>query len=139
MTEASVQPEASIVSVGFGLRYVGNWVYAYSGQVTALTSKQTVIETTSGSGIIVCRIQFNGFNHENVPGDGANGMATISFNDINVSILRSESGQEDAPYSVYEKFVIPPFTKVKVTVDADSESTSYFGSVNLVGRVYGAE
>ena len=140
MPETDTIPvSASVASTGLGIRYIGDYAYAYSGQVTASTSKQTVIETTSGKGIIVCRIQFNGFNHENVPGDGVNGMATISFNDINVSILRSESGQEDAPYSVYEKFVIPPFTKVKVTVDADSTSASYFGSVNLVGRVYGAE
>jgi len=66
-------------------------------------------------------------------------MATISFNGENIAILRSESGTEDAPYGAYEKFVIPPQTSVKVTMDADSTSGSYFGSVNLTGRVYGAE
>jgi len=139
MSETSVQPEASTVSTGLGLRYVGEWVYAYSGRYEAKTDKQTVLDTTSGSGIIVCRINFNGFVHENVPGTGTAGMAEILFNDLNISILRSESGALDAPYTVYEKFVIPPFTKVKVTVDADSDSGQYWGSVNLVGRVYGAE
>ena len=141
MKAEPLPPDASIASTGLGLRYIGTtpmFVYGYSGQYTANTSKQTLLNSTSGEGFIVCRIQFNGFVHENVPGDGANGMATISFNGINIAVLRSEAGQEDAPYSVYEKFVIPPFTELKVTADADSTSSSYVGSVNLVGRVYEA-
>ena len=134
-----LSPSASIVSTGKTIRYIDGWAYAYSGQYTANTTKQTVLDFTTGSGFIVCRIQFNGFVHENVPGDGANGMCTIAFNGTNISILRSEAGQEDAPYSVYEKFILPPFTKVVCTVDGDSTSSSYFGSVNLVGRVYGTE
>lgn len=136
---APIQPYASVSATGLTIRYIADRCYAYSGQFTASTSKQTALEFTTGSGVIEGRIQFNGFVHENVPGDGANGMATISFNGENIAILRSEAGQEDAPYSVYEKFVIPPNTIVKVTMDADSTSTSYFGSVNLIGRVYGAE
>ena len=77
----------------------------------------------------------SGFTHVNVPSAGQPGMATIKFNDVIVAILRGESGTLDAPNSEYQKFIIPPFTTILITVDGDSSSSDYQAGVNIVARV----
>ena len=48
-----VQPEASVVQTGLGIRYVQDWAYAYSGVVQANGADKTALDFISGTGLIV--------------------------------------------------------------------------------------
>ena len=54
MTEADViQPSASVASTGKGIRYIGEYAYAYSGSLAVGTGAfEDLLEFTTGSGII---------------------------------------------------------------------------------------
>jgi len=138
--EASVQPEASTVSTGLGLRYVKNWVYAYSGLFVGDTDPNTVLDFTSGSGIIVGTIQLNAPVDDDNPTVGTETTCNIQFNGVSISILKATTGASDnAPGSIDQPVIIPPFTRVVCIVDSGTVETDRYGSVTLTGRVYGAE
>ena len=54
MPETDTIPvSASIASTGTGIRYIGDYAYAYSGIVQASGSDTTALDFTTGSGVIV--------------------------------------------------------------------------------------
>jgi len=141
MTEASVQPEASIVSTGFGLRYVGNWVYAYAGLFDSSTSEFEMLNFTAGSGIIVGEFILNGsilFTSD--VHLGGNTGYKIEFNEEEISTVKADTtGDNPVPVSLTQKVIIPPFTKVVLTCVGGENSATERVSAYFVGRVYGAE
>jgi len=133
-----VQPEASVVQTGRGIRYVGEYAYAYSGQYPAESSTQIVLEFESGSGLISGTFSCNVFlQYDNV--SVRQGAFLISFNDIIIAGLTASDANEDMPATVTQKLIIPPFTKVKVEAIASSGDSDNFATVNFTGRVYGIE
>ena len=48
-----IQPGASIAATGLGIRYIGNYAYAYSGPVAAdnTAGGTALLDFTSGSGV----------------------------------------------------------------------------------------
>ena len=58
MTEASVQPGASIASTGTGIRYIQNWVYAMSGVKSVDNNETDLLEFTTGAGLIYADFGF---------------------------------------------------------------------------------
>jgi len=134
-----VQPEASVVQTGLGIRYVQNYAYAYSGTFQSSTTAQTVIETTTGSGIIVGEFQLNGPVQAAEPNVGTNTIAVIKFNGETISLLKTDTANETQPGSETQKVIIPPFTTISVSVDSDNNQAARLGTVTFTGRVYGAE
>ena len=56
-----IPPTASVASVGPGIRYIGNWAYAFSGDITDAGSGSaatTLLDFTSGTGLIVARFNW---------------------------------------------------------------------------------
>ena len=50
---APIQPEASVATTGLGIRYIGDYCYAYSGVIDLVgASTETQLEFTTGSGLI---------------------------------------------------------------------------------------
>jgi len=133
MAEAEgIPPTASVASVGPSIRYAGNWAYAYSGIIAVPDSLTTLINSTSGSGIIVARFQF--FLHANT---GNNFEYTVKLN--NQIILEygtaggtTGSSEPDNPMHV----IIPPFTQVTVQVINLDSSTPQDNTAIMTGRVY---
>ena len=68
MPETDVIPtSASVASTGSGIRYIGDYAYAYSGlaQTEGLNSPVTRLEFTTGSGLIDAKLRaFNGFSKQ---------------------------------------------------------------------------
>ena len=135
MTEADViQPSASIASTGKGIRYIGNWAYAYSGAVTVTNTETDLLNFTSGSGLIDATIQFN-----YAVNSGDDFQYKVYFNDVEVQgYIVANAGQYTSPDNRI-KLVIPPFTLVRCTADNIEGSTGRLQIVSLTGRVYGAE
>ena len=141
MPDASVQPEASTVSVGKSLRYIGNWAYAYSGSYEANNANQTVLDFTTGSGYIYGQIELFGGTNFDSPGDGAQTTGQVTFNGEVITVLKnvtkypSDGGQGGGKCKV----VIPPTTRVVVKIDSNEDNANELCHVVLTGRVYGAE
>jgi len=138
MTAADVQPSASVASTGKGIRYIGEYCYAYSGLFPGDTDPNTVLDFTTGSGVIVGRIQLNAPVDDDNPTVGTETSCNIQFNGISISILKATTGASDnAPGSINQPVIIPPLTKVVCIVDSGAVESDRYGSVTLTGRVYG--
>ena len=133
-----MQPNASVVATGLGIRYVQNWAYAFSGLVSCDDSGVSLLDFTTGSGIIAGKFQFL---YASSSTDAYNYI--VEFNGKEVIHYRvfgstDTNGEHQLPADI--PIVIPPLTQVKATstnVAGNSNSTNQIA--NLIGRVYGAE
>ena len=132
MTEADVQPSASIASTGPGIRYIGDRCYAYSGVITAAGSAVPMLSFTSGAGIIVATVQF----FYQIAG-ATDVKYSVKFNDIPIMEYTCDSsaaGNNASEPDNTAPIIIPPFTKVLTTCLGGNDHYCI-----LVGRVYGAD
>jgi len=138
MAEAEgIPPTASVASVGPSIRYIGAHCYVMN-IVASTTTAQTVWDFNSGNGYIVGRIYVNGGAKLAVQGVGAYTVWQLSFNDIIIANLKTETATEDSPPTVYNDILIPPLTKVKLICDSDTTEANTLMSGIFTGRVYGA-
>jgi len=140
MPETDAIPvSASVASTGLGIRYIGDWAYAYSGLYISVTSENTELDFTSGSGIIVGTVQLNNPVDDDNPSLANVSTANIKFNGISIAIISGSSTDAGTNRSVIQKVVIPPLTRVIITVVSNGNEADRYGSLILTGRVYGAE
>jgi len=135
-----VQPEASIVQVGLGVRYVGQYAYAYSGLVA--NSGAAVYEGISfrtGSGIIVGEIRSFGWIDDTNITQGKDLLSRIKFNGLTIGLIKTEPAAADMPSYGRFKVVIPPLTLVEVELQSFESDANTYAGATLTGRVYGAE
>jgi len=135
----SLPPDASTASTGLGLRYIGkNYCYAYAGVFDATTSDVTVLDFTTGSGIIFGEVQFNApFNPSTII-TGKTGALTVNFNGIIVCALKASGDVETMPAMVTSKLIIPPRTQVVMTIISNGDDDSRKATITFTGRVYDA-
>jgi len=142
MPETDVIPtSASTASVGKGIRYVGNWAYAYSGDVScSFNTETTLLDFQSGTGTCVARFDF-GIN--DVAMDvGTHAFYQVYFNDLRVMYRRDEmsGGTGVKPSTMLAttlNLIIPPLTNIKIT-GQQSDGTAHDMYGMITGRVYGA-
>jgi len=138
MPETDVIPtSASIASTGLGIRYIGNYCYAYSGVLTTAGQSQelTLLEFTSGSGFIRALSEPA---LAQVSNSGADYLYRVYFNDVVIyffNVTRFSASVEDLKGAI--NLIIPPFTNVKMTAESNFSGTNDFCWI-LTGRVYGA-
>ena len=138
MPPEAVPSNASVASTGKGIRYIGQHCYAYSGEVSATTTAQTVLDFVTGSGYIVGKFNTQGGIMFSTTG-GLTSAFQISFNDQVVSLTQHDNQTDHASGALgLIDIIIPPFTHVKVEVDSDDTNANVFTTVLLTGRVYGA-
>jgi len=131
---APVQPNASVAATGLGIRYIGQYCYAYSGEVAVANTELALLEFTS-SGIIVGELQVGSNSAENEDYE-----MKIYFNDQ--IIFSNTFHQQGATYVNIASaipLIIPPYTNVKVTLDNIADTDSRIWTVGITGKVYGAE
>ncbi|HIP08220.1 MAG TPA: hypothetical protein EYG65_00635 [Rhodospirillales bacterium] len=135
-----VQPEASVVQTGLGIRYIGDSTvghcYAYSGLYSANQVAVTVLDYTTGSGYVRGEFELHGFVDDDDPGNKSAASALINFNGEGVGIISTVSYR--SPVYSKIKFIVPPFTRVTVSLDAENTEADRYASVTFTGRVYGA-
>ena len=134
MTEADViQPSASIASTGPGIRYIGEYCYAFSGFVGVNNVETTLLEFTSGAGLIVADIQCN------LIADTADDQKYVIYlNDIEIMGYLTLGAQQSTDSNNVMQILIPPFSILKVTGINATDTSTNNNAVTLVGRVYGA-
>jgi len=132
-----IPTSASTASKGFGIRYIGNYCYAYNN-VTAELAQQLILDFTTGSGIIVGQITFYQFQNPEDPHDNASTAGELKYNGETVASLGVGTDGFKNPTWVVVNIVIPPRTRVQCYLDGTQSDASDIGSVILNGRVYGA-
>jgi len=134
MSETDTIPvSASVASTGQSIMYLGNYAWCYTGGIGVINSATTVLETQTGSGLLVADVLLNYIFV------GANDQMEwqVYLNDVLMA------GAKDSGPAVYTEFnnpiklILPPFTKLKVTAKNASSATSRAMGVILTGRVYG--
>jgi len=110
--------------------------YAYSGNVEAKTASQTVLTFSTNSEYIFGEFQLNGFLQLSNVSLRQGGMS-IKINNVFVAQLQVSDANEDAPASVTQKIIIPPFSEVVVDLVASSDDSDNYATVLFVGDVYG--
>ena len=126
---------ASIASTGKGIRYIGDFCYAYSGLIDADNNETTYLDFTSGSGYIVGKLQWYTDSAST-----ANFELKIYLN--NIVIIASESfnltTNEPLGYAPIE-IIIPPTNIFKATLINTQTTDLRSSTISLTGRMYGAE
>jgi len=131
----SLPPDASTASTGLGLRYIADWVYAYSGTVAVSSSaNQHLLDFTSGAGVIVGSVELHG------------AFAQIGQNQMNFKVFFNEEtilatfweATLDASFLDYPTtLIIPPFTRCQMDM-AQSSGADKNMQMTFTGRVYDA-
>jgi hypothetical protein len=124
-------------STGLGLNVIGDHCYAYSGAFVASETDTTRLSFTSGSYYVVGEIRLSGMVHLNNPPTGAIAVMTVKMNGQTVLVSKVDGEPEDMPISDVAPMIIPPYTEVGVTVDCDTTSDDFIGTVSVTGRIYG--
>jgi len=126
-----------VAGTGLALNYVGDFVYAYSGQVSLTSAGDTtMLSFTTGKSVIRGMVQSG---HDTTQMSGAQSLQTIiKFNGIIVYdhlTLYSSADTQTADLGSPIELVIPPFTEVKV-IGFTSDSGPIPSTYQLVGRLY---
>ena len=133
---APVQPNASVAATGLGIRYVGNWIYGYSGAVDADDSETDLINANSGSGIIVAEVMFR---YAGTSPEGDNYVYRIRLNGEMVLSYLVDQTLENYAARHLAPIIIPPLTEVRLTAQNATDGSTHSQAALLTGRVYGAE
>ena len=129
-----VQPEASVVQTGIGIRYVADWAYAYSGVVSVTNVEASMLNFTTGSGVIVATVQFN------MASTGSDQFQyRVKFNDTVVQTYVVLEPQDRAKPDYNFNLIIPPQTLFVATAQNISDASDHDQVVTMTGRVYGVE
>ena len=134
MAEAEgIPPTASVASVGPGIHYIGNFVYAYSGEINVANVEFDLLDFVTGSGFIVGDVEFNMVS---LAGDDY--VYYIYLNELKAQGYNVQLHDRRSKPDTWLRILIPPFTRVRCTALNVSDSSSNAQLVSLTGRVYDA-
>jgi len=132
---APVQPSASVAATGLGIRYIGDYAFALSGQVPCSNVQTTLLAFTTGRGVILAQIDFGTGSVSN-----RDMMWQVFLNEIEVySYVTSGTNQAGANPQNTLQIILPPLTLVEVTSENQTDDNVENQYCVLSGRVYGAE
>ncbi len=109
--------------------------YAYSGEIDSSQTATTALEFSNNSEYIIFEAFFNGPIKFSDPNTGREANWQISLNDQVIALIRCDSSESDINNTGYFKFIIPPFSTVKIEVDSNDDATDYKNCVLLTGKV----
>jgi len=111
--------------------------YAMSGNALTAASLafDTLLEFTTQSEYIMGNLVSYGATDIANPSQGAHSLTQILFNDISLGLIKLESGKEGMQAYASIPLLIPPFTKVTISLAA--ESANWYSSVTFSGEAIG--
>jgi len=108
-----------------------------SGNVLTIASLAftTLLEFTTQSEYIKGNLVSYGATDIANPSQGAHSLTQILFNDVSLGLIKLESGKEGMQAYASIPLLIPPFTKVTISLAA--ESANWYSSVTFSGQAIG--
>jgi len=128
-----VQPGASVAATGLGIRYVGDYAYAFSGQVAIINSETDLLNFHTSSGIIVGHFDFQ--SNDNTAEDI---RFIVKMNGEIIYQIHNPNSPAGALWQVPINIIIPPSSNVILSAQFLNNVT-YNCTAVITGRVYGAE
>ena len=114
------------------LEYVGNHVYAYSGEVAVPNVDTSLLKFTTSSHPIKVKILVTSNNST-----ADDYLASVSLNGAKVSEVFIQNTGQLYPYGAEPlNLIIPAYTEVDVFMKNSSSSSGYTWFATLTGRVY---
>jgi len=123
-------------SVGLELNVIGDFCYAYSGQILIANTTTTCLSFTTGNHVSV--VEFTQSIDAEAIGQGQLIGFIIEMNGVVVTelkeILRDVAGEESVGL-LYYRFIIPPYTQVTTKgITDDASDNPFFHTIS--GRIY---
>ena len=137
MAKEAIGANAIFSGPNKGLSIIGDYCYAYSGNVIINNTTTDLLTFNTGKNILVVKMYWYGdFGYIG----GAKVITEfVQFNGNSVydnsRLINSSSGDGSNEYGDPTPFIIPPFTLVNVQLGNDNAGDIEYG-VNLVGKVY---
>ena len=116
---------------GTSLNYIGNYAYAYSGEVGVDNNTTTLLEFETGSQSVVGQ-----FAIQNGSGSGDDMRYILSFNGERVCHVYSGSSDVFNQFQFPIDIIIPAFTTVLLTAQNVVGSSERSHTVTLTGVVF---
>jgi len=134
MAEA-LPPDASTASTGLGLRYIGNYAYAFSGLIEPqnnFSSPLTMLEFTTDAGAYITEFNFS-YQTSDLPSNQVI-YFRLTLNDVVVFQLTdyTNAAHTEALMAVQQKIILPPHTKVLVNA-----GNNYSGAIDTYATLFG--
>jgi len=125
----------TFIGTGKEFVYVGDYVYAYSKSIGVAGDEVTLLETSTGSGIIKCEVVFQFATQGN-----QDFQYRIYLNGINMfnQFMDNSTGSGDMKSNQLFAIplILPPRTTIKCTAENVTATDTESQAVILVGRVY---
>jgi len=123
-----------VAGTGLSINYVGDHVYAYSGDIASSGSEGTpeaLLDFTTGARSIVCTIQFS-YSLSAVQ----RGVNSIEFNGLIVAkqFFRTASATYENTWPMTFELFIPPYTAVRCLNGFEDSAGNQ--CVTLIGKTY---
>ena len=130
MAKERIGSNATFIGAGNSLIYLGDKVYAYSGQIGLTNTINDLLSFTTGKGYIDSKIQVT-----NGSGAGDDFTYTIKLNGVVVCGWYYNAVASRNPNDPFY-LIIPPLTLVEITGDNLGGATSRKHTAWVSGRVY---
>jgi len=118
-------------SVGKSLNIIGKHAYGYSGLVAVNNSENTFFEFTSGNYYTLADLQILNFSNS---GDDMQYKVYLNETLVASWLPSSPTNLSEPPQPL--RFLITPYTEVKITGENVSSSAGRSNSANIRGRIY---
>jgi hypothetical protein len=124
-------------TTGLSLNVIGNWFYAYSGDIPSTTGLVEKLNFTTGKGVHVGTFQFNGPADDAAANAGDISVCLIQLNGVAVSTLKTDTEDSyNGLTSVTQELLIPPFTLVQCSVISSANASDRKASLTFSGKIY---
>jgi len=122
-------------STGLSLNVIGKHAYAYNS-APASEVASNILEFTTGKYYFVGTIQLNANVKASDPATGVVATLVVTLNGETAIILKATSIDALTPATASCELIIPPFTVVTASIDTNSNTVTYIGTVALTGRIH---
>ena len=120
------------------LEIVGDFAYAYSGAFGGSTAVTTRLKFTTGNYLFVGNIRLAGMIDLTSASGGSIATMAVNMNGQTVLVTKTDGTEEDMPSGDVAPFIIPAYTEVEVTQDAQNTDPDLKGTISITGRIYRA-
>jgi len=126
---------ANPAGTGSVLNYIGNRVYAYSGQLDDVDAYTTGLKFSTGPEIVHGMLQFDSMVQISNIASGDVAAFKVLINNEAISITKLDGGQEDMPATIEIPIILASFTKVEIQYIGTANSSDFATFLRFTGKV----